>query len=125
MPFWLGLGGDGHGSPGLSSYLLTRKVVTWWFSQGSTEFLREFWAAEWILSLSARNCGEMALVRWGCQTAVNQRKRVACHQGEVGEFFYRKAAGNAVVAVLSNVSLGCWFWLAEISGLMARRGVDH
>jgi hypothetical protein len=52
-------------------------------------------------------------------------KKVACRQGEVGEFFYRKAAGIAVVAVLSNVSLGCWFWLAEISGLMARRGVDH
>jgi hypothetical protein len=23
--------GDGLGSPGLSNYVLTRKVVTWWF----------------------------------------------------------------------------------------------
>lgn len=61
----------------------------------------------------------------GLSNCSQSMKKVACRQGEVGEFFYRKAAGIAVVAVLSNVSLGCWFWLAEISGLMARRGVDH
>jgi hypothetical protein len=53
MPFCTRLRGDGLSSLGLSSYILVRKVVTWWFLQSSPGFLREFWVAEQTLSFPA------------------------------------------------------------------------
>lgn len=55
--FYVRLWGDGLGSPRLSNNFLTGKEVAWWFLQSSTEFLREFRAAERRLPLRREVAG--------------------------------------------------------------------